>query len=543
MEMASRRLAWLRNAVLGAFVAALCAGVLLPLYTDEVGWRLQERAAFDGVDKLFSQLCGPNTLAHPPFWMMPVRWYSLINMLFPEPIYVRLSGILYALVWTAMLLGVIRRAVGGARAQGVLSILAIGFLSLGTVPLLLIWSRPEQPIVLAFTGAVLLALKAVREAGDTPRRSAWLRSLGILGLALIALSYHVKAVATVPLFLACLVFATRGRGAIVPRVVVGIVLAGATAWAAHYWVDRFACTADAALQSDYVRTTGPALVSATSRSQLSEAITRASNDLSIFIYPGLGAPRAEPMSNWLPGGRISVENSFRWFLAIVSAWTMALVASLFCLASDLPRQWGERRIDSRAALAVVMIGTAIAWSAAGFNNVYEAKFGIPLMVLGVILALSGFQDTPYARAISGFAGAVAVAGLASIMAVAAIYGPSLVASTRQGGYAAGQPYSVSAFNYAKEKGDIVAAGRACGIGDPTVRRMLVLDDMTYFAFMRSRLPEHRGGVFLPWIAHDPLDYLRSVRSGGMIVSCEGLPSAIRDRTQRVGKYCCMGPGF
>ena len=94
-ETGARGISWLRNAVLAVFVLAILAGIFYPVYTDEIGWRLQERAGFDGVDKLFTQICGPNTLAHPPFWRMPVRYYSaLFNSLFADPLYVRLSGIL-----------------------------------------------------------------------------------------------------------------------------------------------------------------------------------------------------------------------------------------------------------------------------------------------------------------------------------------------------------------------------------------------------------------------------------------------------------------
>ena len=74
MTTAARAFEWLRNAALGVLIAALLAGLFLPVYTDEIGWRLQERAGFDGVDKLYTEICGPNTLARPPFWMMPVRY-------------------------------------------------------------------------------------------------------------------------------------------------------------------------------------------------------------------------------------------------------------------------------------------------------------------------------------------------------------------------------------------------------------------------------------------------------------------------------------
>ena len=227
-----------------------------------------------------------------------------------------------------MLLALVRRLSDGARHRVALATLAFGLLSLGTMPLLLVWSRPEQPILLAFTGALLIAAAGWRHRDlGSPARTAWLRSSVILLLALVALSYHVKAVATIPLFLACLAFAASGKKALVPRLVIGAVLVGAAVWAGHYWVDRFACPTDPGVRAVYVRNTGAALVSATSLSQLEPLISTALENISLYLYPGLAAPRAEPMSSWLPPGRIGLGDSFSLFLTILAIWTLALIGA------------------------------------------------------------------------------------------------------------------------------------------------------------------------------------------------------------------------
>lgn len=534
---------WLRNAAIGIFIAAILGGIFLPVYTDEIGWRLQERAGFDGVDKLFSQLCGPNTLAQPPFWMMPARYYSaLFNTLFPEPIYVRLSGILYALVWTGMLLALIRRVADGARAI-MLSILALGLLSLGTMPLLLVWSRPEQPILLAFTGAMLIATTDWKRGGtESSARTAWLRAAAILLLALIALSYHVKAIAAIPLFLACLAFATRGARTLVPRLVIGAVLVGAAVWAGHYWIDRFACPTDPGVRAVYERNTGAALVSATSVSQLWPVIDKALGNLSLYIYPGLPAPRVEPMSDWLPSGKISAGNSFAWFLAMVFVWTLALIGSAMCLLRAACRGWRERRLDSRAVLALVLFMTVVGWSAAGFSGVYEASFAVPIMMFAVVLALSTDDDARYSGGVRILAVGAGLAGIASIAMVAVIYGPSLARATGERGYVKGQPYSISAFGYGGVESEIMAAARLCGIAEPVGKRRLLIDDVTYFPFMQSYMPEHRFGLFVPMVTtHDKIGYLRGIGSDGIIVSCSGLPPDVRARSRRQGQFCCIAP--
>jgi hypothetical protein len=71
---AASTLGWLNSIPLSGFVTMIVLGTALPLYTDEIVWRFQERAGFTpGVDPMFSDTCGPNTLARPPIFMIPAR--------------------------------------------------------------------------------------------------------------------------------------------------------------------------------------------------------------------------------------------------------------------------------------------------------------------------------------------------------------------------------------------------------------------------------------------------------------------------------------
>ena len=247
-------LIWLRNGIVALFALALAGGMFLPVYTDEVGWRFQERAGFDGMDKLFADGCGANTLARPPLFMMPVRYFSaLLNGAFADPFYVRLSGVIYALLWTAMLLVLIRRIARPAEAAA-LSLCAVGLMALGNQPLLLVMSRPEQPVLLAVTAALLLAAKGWAE-GDAPTGSgtAARRSAIVLALAGIALSYHLKGLFVVPVFAVCLFYASRGRIARRVQGIAGLALAAITATALFYWMGRLACPDDPILREQFAR--------------------------------------------------------------------------------------------------------------------------------------------------------------------------------------------------------------------------------------------------------------------------------------------------
>lgn len=549
IETGTRALSRLRTAVLGVFVVAILAGIFQPLYTDEIGWRLQERAGFDGVDKLLTEICGPNTVVRPPFWMMPARYYSaLFNGLFAEPLYVRLSGILYALTLTAMILALIRRI---ARTKGenlTLSILAAGFLSLGTMPILLVWSRPEQPILLAFTGALLIAFSDWNKGeppaptADTPARTAWLRSLAVLLLASVALSYHVKALFVVPVFLASLYFASRGRAAHVPRIVAAILVVAITAWAAHYWVHRLECPNAPEVRANFAsNNTGAALVGASTWSQISPLLGRAFDNLSLFQYLGMPAPREEPISYWLPAHQVSLNTSFSWFLVLVALWGIALSLSAFCLAGAPRRAWRERRLDARVVFALLLIAGILGWSASqGFRNPYEAIFVVPMAVLAVIFALATREEgMPFGRTIEPFTVTVGLLGMGSIALMAALYGPVTLRATGERGYLEEQPFSTSTFGYADLRRDMLAAARKCGIADPDTNYGLALDDVTYFTFMKSRMPNHTYGVFPPNPLVEPIGYLKGVKSDGVVASCKRLPPDVQARAKREGQFCCI----
>ncbi|RZK02684.1 MAG: hypothetical protein EOO76_05595 [Novosphingobium sp.] len=535
---------WLQRMVIGLFVAMLLAAIFVPIYTDEIGWRLQERAAYDGVDKLFTQLCGPDTLAQPPFWMMPARYYSAaFNSLFDSPIYVRISGILYALVWTAMVLVLVGRSARDARERTALATLAIGFLSIGTLPWLLVMSRPEQPIMLAWTVALLMVLSGAKVSAEMTTGRAWRRSLAILALALLAMSYHVKGVATAPLFLVCLLLVAKGRKAIVPRLVSGGILVASGVWAGQYWVHRFLCPGDTAARESFQASAGASIVAANDVSQILPLLAKAFGNISLFLYPGTVAPRALPMGNWLPLDQISRDDSFTVFLVIVALWTIAMIATVWCLLRAVRRAWRERRFDDRSLLAGALLAMFLGWSAIGFTGVYEATFTVPMLTLGVVLALSTHDGGPvFAKGLGWGAAGVGLAGLASIVLVLAIYGAPLVASARAGGYVPGQHLSITPFGYEAVRRDTLAAARKCGIIDPTASHGLLVDDLSYFPLMHSRLPDHRGGLLPPVIVtRDPIDYLRANKSDGIVSWCAALPPAMQARAKREGKMCCLAP--
>lgn len=522
------------------------AGIFLPVYSDEIGWRFQERAGIDGLDKMFSDLCGPNTLAVPPLFMMPVRHFSAtLNLWFADPLYVRLSGIIYALVWLAMLLALVGRIAADAAQRRVLTIIAVGLMALANMPLLLVWSRPEQPLLLAATGAMLIALADRDSTAATRTPTAWLRSAAILLLAAIAMSYHLKGLFLLPLLLACLIYSSRGPGSAWPRAGAAALIAVLAAQALSYWLGRLDCPGDPLLRAFYAtHNFGADLSAIDTPARLFALIGELFGNISLWGYIQLAAPSPAPMANWLPAGQIGAEAAGRWNIALALAWFAVAALMAIGLARGALACWRKKRLDARIVLAVVLLGSIIAWSATqGVRNVYEASLILPLLMLGAILAISaGRLEGRAASLRDALALYLGLGAILSMGLTAALWAPSLARSNAQTGYIREQAYSLPVFGYGAIKPDILGLARTCGIPEPAQARSLLIDEATYFAFMPSRLPQHRLGVLGLWKGSidDPVAYLKSRKSHGMILGCHLLPDELRARAKSRGSLCCIG---
>jgi hypothetical protein len=533
---------YLRNAVVASFLLSLCLGFFLPVYTDEVAWRFQERAAFDGVDKMFSDTCGPNTLAVPPFFMWPVRYFSAaLNTLFADPIFVRLSGVGYALAWAFLLLRLIRRISENEDQRHALTTIACALMGLGVMPLLLVWSRPEQPILLAAAAAIAVWWKAIQDPSETPLHTAWMRSAGVVLLSMIAVSYHPKGMVLAPVFILCIASASRGRHTNLARIISVALLIGMIAMAAAYWSHRLQCPDDPILNAAYARLNLG--LSAIQNAGWLNALMALLGNLNLAKFVTLAAPAIQPMSQWLEPDQVDKTGQTAWRIVLVIAWLAVFLTSLVSFVCAVRKVRRQRAVDWRAAMGLVVFGSTLAWCATQTGrNVYDASFDLPMFMLASLFVLSGSNDEPrLRRGISRLAAALGVLALASQLCVLAIYGPSLARASGQIGFLDKQPNSISVFGYAMAKPDIVGAGGKCGFGGERRASNLVVDEMTYFTFMTSYRPQFQLGVFGVWKGSiaDPIAYLRNRGSDGIVVSCRILPQDLLQKARTQGRFCCL----
>jgi hypothetical protein len=534
----------LRNFAAIGLIAALVGGFFIPVYTDEIGWRFQERAGFDGVDKLFSDICGPNTLAAPPFFMMPARYFSsILNSLFADPLFIRISGMIYAAGIVALALRLINKLAADQRDRLFFQTFVLSLLAIGMMPFLLVWSRPEQPILLCLLTVLPIAL-ASRQSEPRGVR-ALLPAIAVILLWIVAISYHLKGLFLFPVFAACLFYASQRISAAI-RLGSGAVFLALTASAAVYWVGRMGCPDSPILASHFAQNSlGGAIASVRSVPEALAVGKQMFANLGLTDYVMPVAPSPFPLSDWLERGQMSESLGFVVFLLLIAIWAMALVAGVAALVAGLIDAWRKRRIDPRLVLSLACLIAIVGWNATqNWVNAYEAPFVLVTMLIAIVLAFSADPRPARRRGwVEKVTAGLAVLALLNPLALAAIWSPSMARAASQPGYIEKQPYSVGLFGYAQMRKDIEAAAKLCRIPAPAKAQGLLLDEVTYFAWMESRLPQHRLGVLSVWNGEidDPVAYLKTRKSDGMLLGCHLLDDDLRARAKSVGDICCLAP--
>ncbi|MGV3553791.1 MAG: hypothetical protein ACO1OD_00895 [Croceibacterium sp.] len=533
-----RNLRSLRLVALAVLCLSLVVATLVPVYTDEIGWRLQMRAAIDGVDIMFNDLCGPTSLAHPMWFMWPARWFSATaNMALANPLFVRAAGVACAVAWIALLCLITSR-VQPDRVRRIRSqVIVLALAGLGLLPLVMVMSRPEQPVLLAITSIILIALLPL--PARTARAWIWAKVAVILVLTAIAVSYHMKGVLYSVVAITCLAVCARGPGTVLPRAIGGVALLALVGSAAVYWVGRFRCPGDAAFAAQLARENIAAVAAAGGNT--GDLLLQALKGANPLNYVALAIPTKMPMSNWIPPDMFPGHVTSIAGLFVLAGWLTAFAL----VASALLRHFkatGWRGLgEPQVLIAGAIVGCVLVWGASQLiKNVYEAAHTLPMLLMACVLTWSLPAAVP-SRASRALPLAFVTGMLISqALVVGASAGP-LWRASQTPAYPQGQPFSVSVSGYADVRRDIGRAMQASGMGAHRPLQRLLVDDLTYLALQEHRLPLHRLGVLSVWTGSitDPVAYLRSRGSDGVVVGCRYLSPEMRAAASRSGEICAI----
>jgi hypothetical protein len=351
----------------------------------------------------------------------------------------------------------------------------------------------------------------------------------------------MKGILLAPLFLVCILLAGKGRAARRARLVAALVYGAIALHAADYWIERFRCPDDPVLSERFAGENLAASLAkgADWRDLIVPALARANPG----AYVAIAQARPRMMSDWLPRGRISQAATLARYVPMSLAWTLAALIALLCLAQAARSDWRNRRVSLATAAPAALAGIVLVWGMSQqVKNDYEVAVVLPALVLFILFSLTGIAwSAANTRRLSVVAVVLAALSLGAQADIVRRFAPPLLEAARKPGYIAGQDASFAAYGFGSLRGSIVATARVCGIGARGRAVRPLLDDGTYFAFVDSRAPFHYLSVLGHWRGRieDPVAYLASRGSEGMIVACKRLRPELRARAYAQGEFCCI----
>jgi hypothetical protein len=536
LERAARLLA---AAVAGLAVPSFALAFFLPVYTDELIWKiLQGRIFADGglLPRLtLEPSCGPYGMPSAPF-LLPFRWLdALLYGSLASPLAVRVTGVALGVGWVVFAMAAAAR-IAGPRLGWKAAALMLATATMGAMPFLLVISRPDQYLLWALTGFFLVLL---RPAATMPQAGAAVaRAGGGVLLCCFLLAEHPRAIFAVPLMLLFLWRVTR-------RPAIAMVSCGAiaafAAMAYRDWSVRWACTGDAGLSAVYARMN---LGSALEQGQLAS-----------YLHE-LGASLIRPVGWYLSEFALRSRydgNIFPGFRHPILGGPIELVFGILLVAGFAAFLYGCVAFRRERAAWLPLAGAGALWLFYGAAVVtriakqdYEAELMQPVMALAALGSLwLAWPRLPRWRplAVAAQAGVLVLLGLSAASQAWLIYNQAQFAfgSWTDPGYPPGQNFSVSAFGYDRLYPEILATARKCGIDPASRPRHLVVDELTYYAFAQSELPlfwtyfdRHAWGSGMT----DPTRIWRRIGSAGLIAGCARLDPRVADGIVRNGLFCC-----
>lgn len=536
-------------AVFGLAVLSFGIAVLLPVYTDELAWKLQQsRMHLDALRALgLFPTCGNLSVAIPtvllPFRLVDALLYEHLS----APFQLRLGGAVTGLLGViATVLAVRRLRIVGTAAS---LALVVSFATLGIMPFLLVINRPDQVLAIAI---VLLSLPLLFGAEPAPRS----RLLDVLygGLLCFAcafvLSEHPRGLFALPLML---LFVARfiGRKPVATAVCAALVAVAAVSL--RHWTARAACS-DPALEKVLVFDN---ITFAAAHGQLPLYFWAQwqswLTDPYQFLFIAQFQLKQHYGSYFVPDGESGMLAELARRLG-TRAFLGLLLAGAFAFVVAAARSVRDRR----SRLQVLALAALWAfWAASAIGRVQKNEYEAAVMMPVIALAATGSLWAARAELARWFGAArwrllcrAAFAGLIGLSLVnqAALlrtYAPKAFGAWLRPGYAQEQRFSVSLFGYDRLRPRIVKTGALCGI-DPADRpRRLIVDELTYYAYVRASEPVLATYLDARGWGYAITDYRRllsKIGSRGMVTGCQWIPTELRADAKRNGDFCCL-PAF
>ncbi|KJZ49552.1 hypothetical protein [Pseudomonas fluorescens] len=533
--------------VLALFFAVLLSGVFLPVYSDEVMTKFRVARLFleDGNAVTLYPQC-TTTAGRTVSWVFYPAGI-LLSAIYAHlgPFGLRVSGISLSLIWFALLAYwclAQARDVGGA-LQRFAGLVAVA--SLGVLPYLWALSRPEQLLMLPILVLCLLALFFKEQK---PARAQVAMTVGLALLLTLFFYAHPKSMFYAPFALAAVWFATATYHKAI-RYGLWLFVVVLCIQNFHYFSALAGCQDAPNIQKMLAFNT---LLPGMLFSAPAEFVSAAYNNLISFpdrllIHLTFNETF---QSGWLPPMVGSFEALPYLNLAIYySLYTFIIGIHIVSIAVFL-LQLVRRQVSASVVLALLLVGADLI-NAFFYNiqNFYAANQFMPVSIIIAALLMHSRRavkrsNTPTLLAYS----LLMLLSMASMVTLLTLVTPGI---TRNSSFAQsslpGQPLSIPVLGSQLHLDSISKLGVSCGIPAESAENVVV-DHMTYFAFLRDKKPIHVLYVSETGYGGDLsngrlLPFLKGLNSPGLITRCEWVPYDFRQVQEKDDMgYCCVNFG-
>jgi len=508
-----------------SFLATLWMVFYFPVYVDELFWKLMVARLETDHGKLvylFAQCSKGQWIDAPLTWYPAMSIHSWLYEDASHPWRLRVHGWFFFLVLLALWTCLLKRRAGLGVTDAFLAVSA--FLSVGVLPFLLVYARPEQPLLFLITLSLLVTLyKAPANRLSWPIGLLVTLSFALVGMLLAAT--HPKGMF---LFPALLVLAWRQLKSW-PLLVPLVLILGWTAFdTSQVWQLRTTCPEFPGLMS-VLRglTLQPGVLFSNPLLFIQQGW---SNVLDFGAYVRSLNFQDQYVADWLPAGKGGVISAQVRSVANTLLWMPLLVAVLVMASNWLFERRPRGRVDLLLWFTILLSLAAIVVLQTQ-KNFYEVSIVWPLVLL---LAIFSF-GRPVSESNRGGVRII----IAVLMAVALLSG--FLREERFGEFVPGwrqaRLQQVEMVDH-QNQGLRDFARKQCGIEDSAQR--LVLDIETYQAFW-----DHEQPIFLDYAAgwwaaeSDVRETFRKRRVQGLVALCTNIPESDRSRAIEFGSYCCM----
>ncbi|CAK17990.1 hypothetical protein; putative membrane protein [Pseudomonas entomophila L48] len=462
------------------------------------------------------------------------------------PLGIRLSGIVLTLAWFVLLAYWCRRqaAEGGI---GRFSFLA-AFAALGVMPYLWVFSRPEQFMLLPL---LIMCMVALLTPVQNSRKRQLAVTVGLVVVLSVFFYAHPKSVFFAPFALVATWFATRGSSLLIRTglVLYILVLSGQVLHDASL---LGGCQDAPAVQA--LLATNSLLPGMLLEDPVAFLVAAWQN---VSLFPGRMLAHLTFNPTFQSGWLASLTEQpvwLRWLNPLIACALLVLVVGSHLLALLLAAIALIRRRLPAALLLAALLAAADLINAALYNlqNFYAGIQYIPLSLMIVTLLFHCVPTVPQWPGVraTGYLAVTLMSGLslASLFALFSLVTPTLL---RNAGYAnaslPGQSLSIPLLNTQAHLDSILKLGDTCHIPRAGAEHV-VLDHMTYFAYLQDSKPVHvlyvsELGYGADLLNGKLLPFLKARNSPGLITRCEWVPNELRDGQQRNDQgYCCVDFG-